>query len=399
MGKRTAVVFIHGFTGGADTWTNTGGISFADMLSADPKLNQYFDFFTFDYFTKATDIFQSLPVQKILTKLPFVQSIFGIKGKVRSNRPLAKLSEEFSTYLALNLGEHDEVVLVAHSMGGLIAKGSILTREHGYGPEPIGFVSVSVPHKGALGALLFGGLNINATELAPLSEYNDRLNERWTELKDKLPASLYLIAQHDEFVSPVSALPFSVPQKNKATVPHDHNSIAKPADENDMAYLAIKRFLADIAYRSQMKSIASAAASMPTPAYEKEIFVLKMLVTGIGKHGIKDAKNCFFNAEIVSKSASKIDLEEIKLLQAKVVSLYQQKYNECSGSEMSPNQIFAAVHSEIIDQDSAALKSSVEYFNFLHKKGLLHQVANDMGDDVIWSDDTDFEKIKSTLAQ
>lgn len=399
MSKRVAVVFVHGFTGGPETWKNSTGTAFADILANDAKLAEDFDFFTFDYFTKATAIFQSLPVQKILTKIPFVKGWFGIEGKVRSNRPLAKLSEELSSYLAIDLGEYEEVILVAHSMGGLIAKGTILNREHGYGPTPTGFVSVAVPHKGALSAVLFCGLNVNASELTPLSEYNDGLNERWAEMKDKLPPCLYLIAQYDEFVPSVSALPFSVPQKNKATVPHDHTSIAKPSDKNDRAYLAVKRFLTDLQYQRQMKSLASSAATMQTPAYEKEIFVLKMLVTGIGNHGIKDAKNCFFNAEIVSKSANKIDLEEIKLLQSKVLSLYQQKYNECSECQMSSNQIFAAVHKVIVDQDSAALKSSVEYFNFLHKKGLLHQLANQLGDDVIWADDTDFEKIKAALTQ
>lgn len=399
MGKRVAVVFVHGFTGGPETWRNAEGTLFADMLANDSDLKDEFNFFTFDYFTKATDIFQSLPIQKLITKIPFVKGILGIKGKVRSNRPLAKLSEELSTYLALQLGDYEEVILIAHSMGGLIAKGSILNREHDYGPVPVGFVSIAVPHKGALGALLFGGLNVNASELTPLSEYNDTLNYRWSEMKDKLPPSLYLTAQYDEFVSSVSALPFPVAQKCKATVPHDHNSIAKPLNEKDMAFIAVKRYLRDLSYQNKMKSVVTSAAAMTTPAYEKEIFVLKMLVAGIGKHGIKDAKNCFFNAEIVSKSASKIDLDEIKLLQNKVLSLYQQKYNECNDSKMSSNLIFAAVHSEITNQDSAALKSSVEYFSFLHKKGLLHQIANDLGDDVIWADDTDLEEIKATITQ
>ena len=397
MAKNVAVVFVHGFTGGVSTWISSTGISFASMLQSDPILSKRYDFFSFDYYTKVSSIFQSFPIQKILSKIPFVQDFFGIQGKIRSNRPLAKLSEELSTYLAINLGDYDEVILIAHSMGGLIAKGSILNREHGYGPKPVGFVSVAVPHKGAIGAILLSGLNINASELAPLSEYNDALNERWTEMKNKLPPSLYLIAQYDQHVTAVSSLPFSVPQKNKATVPHDHNSIAKPTNTTDPSYAAIERFLNDLSYASNMKSLASSTSAMKSPSYEREIFVLKMLMPGIGRQGIQDAKNCFFNAEIISKSANTIDLQEIRLLQSKVLSIYQQKYNECATSQMTPNQIFANVHAEIMKQDSDALKSSVEYFNFLHKKGLLHQLANELGEDVIWADDTDLEKIKAAL--
>lgn len=398
MNTRIAVVFVHGFTGGASTWTNSAGVTLPAMLASDSQVAATYDFFSFTYFTKVTGIFQSLPVQKLLTKIPLMKKMLGIEGKVRSNRPIDKLSHELLTYLSMHLHDYDEVVLVAHSMGGLVAKAAILSREHGFGPTPVGYISVAVPHKGAIGATLLKGLNVNASELAPLSEYNDTLNEQWTEMKSKLPDALYLIAQYDEFVAETSATPYKVAQKLRPILQHDHTSIAKPASTKDGTYIQITSFLLDLAYKKKMSTLAAAAHTANTPQYEKEIFVLKMLVCEIGKKGMDDAKSCFFNAEIMSKSANKIDLNELNLLKQKVLSLYQQKYNQCNSSKMSPNEIFAAVHAEIKDQDAFTLKSTTDYINFLHKKGLLHQMANNLRDDVIWSDDTDLAAIEAKLS-
>lgn len=74
-------------------------------------------------------------------------------------------------------------------MGGLIAKSYILDYEDNIGPKPIGFVSIAVPHKGVIGAVLLSpSMNVNAKELLPLSEYGDHINNEWVEKK-----ILYLI--------------------------------------------------------------------------------------------------------------------------------------------------------------------------------------------------------------
>jgi protein SERAC1 len=395
---KTAVVFIHGFTGGAETWKNIEGTKFSDLLREDPEVNGDFEFFEFAYYTKLTDFFTSAKFQKVVNAIPILNLIPGVTGKVKVNRPIAQLSEQLATYLNLQLGEFDEVILIAHSMGGLIAKDHIINYEPGHGPKPVGFVSMAVPHKGSFGALILGSANINAKELVPLSEYCDALNNKWTEQKQNLPPTLYMIAQHDECVSKESAVPFTVLKSDKAIVDHDHTSICKPSSNVDMTYLAVKKFLKDFFYDKSMHALANDAFLMSMPDYDKEIFVLKMIVCDIGKMGIDDAKDCFFNAEIISKAASRKDAEELRGLQSKVLSLYKQKYNACNGEKFSSNAIFAAVHAEITAQDSGVLKSTASYLNFLHKKGLLHQLANNMRHDVVWSDDTDFTAIKAKMS-
>jgi hypothetical protein len=393
---KIAVVFVHGFTGGTGTWRNGAGQTFKDLLNNDPALSATYDFFEFDYFSKLTDFFNSAPIQKILSKIYFLRHLPGVNGKVKKNKPIAQLSEQFATYLDLVLQEYSDVVLIAHSMGGLIVKDHILAYQTGHGPKPIGYISMAVPHKGSLSALLLSPTNnVNVAELILLSEYSDALNNNWVAQKNNLPPCLYVIAQHDECVSKESAVPFIVPKSDRATLDHDHSSVCKPDSVADLSFVAVSTFLKKISYQKQMVALAGPSPLGSTPDYDKEIFVLKMMVCEIGKHGISDAKNCYFSAEIISKAANRNDAEELRVLQSKVLSLYKQKYNACQGKSLSANDVFAEVHSEITAQDSGVLKSSVVYLNFLHKKGLLHQLANDMGEEVIWSDDTDFEKISS----
>lgn len=63
--KKIGVVFIHGFTGNTDTWVNSGGERFSEMLSTEAHINKEFQFFEFDYFTQVIDVFKSAAVQNL----------------------------------------------------------------------------------------------------------------------------------------------------------------------------------------------------------------------------------------------------------------------------------------------------------------------------------------------
>jgi len=240
--EKIGVVFVHGFTGGEKTWVNDSGQKFSDLLKQDQNINSHFDFFEFSYYTKLVDVFDSALIQRLLGLLPF-HKYLGIKGKVKTNKPIRQLRDLLSTYLRVNLSEYDEVVIIAHSMGGLIAKDFILNHLKGDRPAPLGFVSVAVPHKGSLGALLLAPIkNLNAQEMAPLAEYPDVLNSEWIDKKDSLPKSIYLIASYDECVPEESSIPFKIKSSEKFTVPHDHISICKPIDSNDLTYKSVRDF-------------------------------------------------------------------------------------------------------------------------------------------------------------
>ncbi|MNG25944.1 hypothetical protein D3C84_1108640 [compost metagenome] len=79
-----------------------------------------------------------------------------------------------------------------------------------------------------------------------------------------------------------------------------------------------------------------------------------------------------------------------------MLALYRQSYN-ANSSKIEPNDVFAKVHELILEQDSKVLLTSVEYINFMHKKGLLHQLANRLDKNVIWSDLVSLEDVTSKM--
>jgi hypothetical protein len=281
-------------------------------------------------------------------------------------------------------------------MGGLIVKDYILNYEKGDTPEPIGYLSLAVPHKGSIGGYLLGSFNLNAKELRPLNEYSDSLNNAWTDTKASHPKAQYYIALYDECVDEVSALPFTVKKSDKFVVDHDHISICKPSDPNDAVCFQVAKFLKSRAYDSTMSELATTAFKPESNSYEKEIFVIKMILSEVGEKGIDDAKGSFFHAEIIIKAADKKDRTTLQDLQTKVLSLYQQSYNAHS-SKLEANEVFAKVHDLLLEQDSKALASGVNYINFMHKKGLLHQLANKLTTQVTWSDKIGIQDILAKM--
>lgn len=391
--SKVGVVFVHGLTGNAQTWKNTKGISFTQLLESDSELVKGYEFFEFEYYTKVLSFFNSAPVQKFLTAIQFPKYL-GYKEKIRSNRPINKLSSLLETFVKINLEEFDEVIFIAHSMGGLIVKDLILNREFNIGPKPIGYTSLAVPHKGALTAQILAPLNLNAKELKPLEDYVDNLNNEWTAQKESIPESIYLISLYDECVPDASSRPYKINKSQEFVLDTDHSSICKPEDTTSKAYLIVSKFLKAQAYKNSMLDLAKTPYTVLDPTFDKEIFVIKMILCDIGKKGIEDAKECFFQAEIISKAANKQDIDTLTNLQNKVLSIYRQKYNKHSAYGDSSNEIFSQVHDAILENDSTSLKVGVDYINFLHKKGLLHQLANKLCNTVVWSDSTNLDEVK-----
>ncbi|HCE0208329.1 ABC-three component system protein [Pseudomonas aeruginosa] len=388
--KRNCVVFVHGFTGGVGTWKNSKGESFSDLLKSDKDLEKSYDFYEFDYYTKIASFFDSALVVRLL-------GLFRIGGgKAKKNQPIRRISELLGTYVRTKLGDYDRVIFIAHSMGGLIVKDYIVNYEDGDGPEPSGYLSLAVPHKGSVGGYLLGAFNLNAKELQPLNAYTDSLNNAWSDKKSSLPRTQYYIALHDECVDEVSALPFTVKKTDKFVFDHDHISICKPSGVDDLVCARAAAFLKECAYDFEMGNLAATVFQPDSNSYEKEIFVIKMILSDIGEKGVDDAKGSFFHAEIITKAADRKDKKALQDLQSKVLSLYQQSYNANSG-KFEPNEVFSKVHDLLLEQDAKVLASGVNYINFMHKKGLLHQLANKLNTQVVWSDKVGIQEISARM--
>ena len=221
----TLVLFIHGFTGGSkDTWTN-GSCYFPDLLKDKVEANQRCDIGVFEYYT---ELFESKVLLKNLAALVKPGVI-----KKEQNSPVDQLKELLKTQLRIH-SKYNEVIYIAHSMGGLIAKSMIIDeRVNALRPKSKLFLSLAVPHNGAVLAnagSLFSS-NIQIKDISSLSELTHELNSGWLKLKSR-PTTKYLYAMSDQVVTKNSATPFD--HDNEIIgVNADHSTICKPTSHQD----------------------------------------------------------------------------------------------------------------------------------------------------------------------
>lgn len=391
--KKIGVVFIHGLTGGSDTWRNSKGQTFGDLLLT-CFIGQQIEVYYFDYYTKILSIFDSAIAKRIIGRIPGLRKIGLLQGRIKKNQPIEQLGEKLHTWIRLNLSHLDQLVLIAHSMGGLVAKDYILNHSDDSKPTVAGFLSIAVPHKGALSAQLLSLINRNAKELVPLDTYASRLNDLWVNKKSDAPENFYVVALNDECVDKESAVPGTVSNKQKFTVDHDHLSVCKPEDVSDPVLKCAVLLLQQLIRDNERTEQLAAQFNSSQPSYEKEIFVIKLILGDIGKAGMEIAKESFFQAEIIEKHSCAKDRQQLANLQRLVVNLYRAIYNSYDKNP-DRNALFNEVHKLILTEDSAALKSAVECVTYLHKQGLLHQSANRLTDEVIWTDEPRLAEIES----
>jgi triacylglycerol esterase/lipase EstA (alpha/beta hydrolase family) len=100
--KPVAVVFVHGIFGTKnDSWVNKGK-SFPTLLATDPRLEKNVDVFLFEYFTP---------------KFSTAASIVGLADQLRGSLEDNRVFED-----------HQQVVFLSHSMGGIIVRQFLLTK-------------------------------------------------------------------------------------------------------------------------------------------------------------------------------------------------------------------------------------------------------------------------------
>lgn len=391
--KKIGVVFIHGLTGGSETWKNSKDQTFGELLQGF-DLGEHIEVHHFEYYTKIVSIFDSAIAKRIIGRIPILRNISYFQGRIQKNQPIEQLAEQFSTWVRLELSHLDQVVLIAHSMGGLIAKEYILNFPSDGSPDTVGYLSIAVPHKGSLSAQLLKPINKNAEELVPLNEYTSRLNDTWVHSRPDSVECWYVIASNDECVDKESAIPGVVSKAHKFTVPHDHLSVCKPEDPTDPVFKCAVRLLQQIIEKNLRSDQLIEESNAAQPSYEKEIFVIKLMLGEIGKSGIENAKEAFFQAEIIEKLSSATDRQKLASLQRLVVNLYRSIYVN-HGNSSDRNSLFSEVHRQIVAEDSGALRCAVESINFLHKQGLLHKSANHLNDEVVWTSKYDPNEIES----
>lgn len=379
--KDSLILFIHGLKGGSETWEYNSQVSFPKLLMAEADLENDFDIACFNYFTTFTSIFGK--AKGIFSWL------LSSSKKIAKNLPIQEISELLITEINVTLSEYKQIIIVSHSMGGLITKDCILKKLKDETASQItGFISLAVPHSGAMIATLPALISPNAQliDLSLLSDTTDKLNREWINC-NSLPITKYIYGSYDSHVNKKSALPLDSDRKNSIAVDEDHTSICKPKDNSKTVFAAVKKYILEI------NSIACPKLTVgdlsDSSQYDNEYFVLKMIIADIHCDISMHAKEYYYNAEL-ARNIFTSDRDRVILnnLYGKIKMIYQEEYENHIANSNTPDQFISKVHSRIGKEDKVSLDTLLRNLESIHKKGMLHQLANNSNRDIIWSSST-----------
>ncbi|MFZ3185389.1 MAG: ABC-three component system protein [Pseudomonas sp.] len=380
------ILFVHGLKGGQETWSFNENTSFPSLLNNEEKLKEKFDIACFNYFTTFTNTYGTS--KSLLTR------IFSSIKKIRKNLPIDELAELLRTEFSVNLTDYKKIILIAHSMGGLVSKACILKQLNETQQSPVkGFISLAVPHSGAkianIGSLISSNVQLN--DLSVLSDAVDQLNRDWLKAVNP-PLTKYIYAAYDLYVDKKSALAIDSTKKDSIAVDEDHSSICKPIDKNQTVYKAVLQYIIEL--ESSAAGTLAIADFIDEKQYDDQFFVLKMILADVHEAITGHAKEYFYNAELARKIfTSEHDREQLSQLYKKIKAIYQQEYEHHIAHKTTPDQLISNVHSKIMNEDNEYLKSLLSNLDSVHKKGMLHQIANKNNTAIVWSSATSLEKL------
>lgn len=245
--NRRAVLFVHGFTGNhADTWINArNGASFPHLIHQDNKLADY-DVFSFQYNTSAV-----------------------------SGTSIKSIARQLADEINGGMKRYEQIVIIAHSMGGLVSMRYILDQlAAGKDLRIRGLLLYCVPitgsylvtmakaarvvlqfavPKGSTVASLIG-LNKQIKQMDSASEFVQELNDEWSlrvvngghssedaKRRTLLPVRV-VTGTKDLVVKEVSAKG-TYGSIDWHPIDHGHAKLVKPSGHNDVRYKNAREFL------------------------------------------------------------------------------------------------------------------------------------------------------------
>ena len=234
---RKAIVFIHGLNGSKHTWIGDDD-RWVDNFMKEESIINTFDLYIFSYPTKTFDPFS------------FWKKLFSIIPGRKRQRPkfntnLFKIAEVFKSGIDIDLLNYGNIIIIAHSMGGLIAKKMICLATSQLKQRISLFASLSVPHMGSglanIGAALIK--NPQLTDLKRFGRFTEELNTDY-RLLEYIPRIIYQKGIMDKVVEGQAAIPPNVNDLDTIVTDDDHYSILSiRQDGNNKAY---KRILNEI---------------------------------------------------------------------------------------------------------------------------------------------------------
>ena len=378
-GSKNLIIFLHGFIGGEKTWVKEDKKRpFIDLILKDNEINKNFDIGIFQYHSELLNFF------------PRTKKIIGLfsKSKQKKNLPINKISNLLESQLKYSFPHYKNIILIGHSMGGLVAKRFILDDiEANTSTRVKLYVSLATPHSGSNLATYGKNIinNFQIEDLSPLSESISAMNDEWVKCK-QLPKRLYAQGSYDDIVPQVSSVAFDRENQEIIYCDDDHFSIITPNEKSvvvDAIVIELKVLLRD----EEIKSIKNDTRFVDEGQYDEEIFVLKMLMAEIHKTLMNGSKQAFFNAELAIRklNAQGVNIEELTPLYEQIKQLYIIEFGKyLTGEHKSSIALLNSVHEKILAEDKTYLHTLFEPLQALQKFGMLHQLAS-VDNDIWWN--------------
>lgn len=209
-GSSAAVLFVHGFSGGAETWN-----SFISLLEKEQSTSGW-DIFSLQY---SSDL------------------IFDAPNLWAADPDIETLALELRTILSqLPLSGYRRLALVAHSMGGLVLQ-KALVDDPALAQRTAYVFLFGTPSAGIVKAAFTRWWKRQLRDMAEGSVFITRLRSEWDKNFSKsLPFQIWAIqGERDEFVGGKSSLrPF--PAEFQRVVPGNHLEIVRPSSRDSPAF-------------------------------------------------------------------------------------------------------------------------------------------------------------------
>lgn len=219
--KAGLILFVHGLGGDSHaTWGN-----FPELITKDEHLSKYH----VEFFGYPTSIL----------RLPFS----------RKYSKIQLLAEGLRTKIETNFTNYTDIILVCHSLGGLIAKKYLIeeVKRNGDRLRVKALLLFAVPNNGARLASVANMVSWRHYQLRQLCKNSDVITDissDWFTYKihNKVRVK-YVVAALDHIVDEIGAKGFWGNPDSAVILDRNHIDVVKPKDSSDMPFCVLKEFV------------------------------------------------------------------------------------------------------------------------------------------------------------
>jgi pimeloyl-ACP methyl ester carboxylesterase len=309
--EKTLVLFIHGLGGsGEETWDK-----FPELLRQDEEFAGKYQIAFFSYPT-------------MLLRVVFT----------RKAPTIQELAAGLRTQIDNRYADFRHVVLVCHSLGGLIARKYFLDEFKAKRQTPVkGIVLFAVPNNGADLAKIANILSWShqqARQMCRGSDFLELLNEDWATMGlSEAVRVKYVIGSQDRVVNRSGAVAFWGNPDVATVVWKGHKDIVKPQQADDDAVIILKHFLKSLVNVRPVETTGSAAErgtgpnSAPAERLERTLNATIQPVFEARVHGlVNSAEICDRDRIIVNNAGAPISQVKVARLSLFNVRYYDMRH-------------------------------------------------------------------------